>query len=97
MCPWIPLRAVTGFGCRVAAELCFSVLWRSRERILFRFLEFETARNPISRLALTSRFNLKPHLVQEATRVFELLVTLPPQREHVLEVSLARTLIVFNP
>ena len=97
MCPWIPLRAVTGFGCRVVAELCFSVLWRSRERILFRFLVFEAARKPISRLALTSRFNSKPHLVQEATRVFELLVTLPPQREHVLEVSLAATFTVFNP
>ena len=97
MCPWIPPKAVTGFDCRVAAELRSNDLCLSRERILSRFLVFETARSPISRLALTSRFNSKPQVVQVPTLVLELFDTLPPHLEQVLDVSLALTLITFNP
>ena len=80
MCPWIPPKAVTGFDWRVAAELRSKALCLSRERILSRDLdEGDVARKAISRLALTSRFKLKPQDVQEPTRVFELLDTLPPQ------------------
>ena len=89
---------MTGFDCRVAAELRISRLCLSRERILSRDRdEGDVARNPISRLALTSRFNLKPQVVQVPTRVLELFDTLSPQREQVLEVFLALTLTTFNP
>ena len=97
MCPWFPPRTVTGFDCRVTAELRFSRLCLSRERILSRFLALETERNPISRLALTSLFSEKPQPLQVLTRVFELFDTRPPQREQVFEVSLALTLIVLRP
>ena len=80
VCPWIPPKAVTGFDCRVAAELCISRLCLSRERILSRDRdEGDVARKAISRLALTSRSNEKPHIVQVPTRVLELLDALPPQ------------------
>ena len=72
MCPWIPPKAVTGFDCRVAAELRIFALWRSRERILSRFLVLEAARKAISLDAETSLFNSKPQDVQELTRVLVL-------------------------
>ena len=98
MCPWFPLKAVTGFDCRVAAELRISFLCRSRERILSRDRdEGDVARRAISLDAETSRFNLKLQVLQVPTRVFELFDTLPPQREQVFEVSLAFTLITFRP
>ena len=97
MCLWIPPRAVTGFDCRVTAELRISRLCLSRERILSRFLVFETARKEISLDAETSRSSEKPQTLQVPTLLFELLDTLPPQREQVLEVSLALTLITYSP
>lgn len=97
MCPWIPPRAGIGFDCRVTAELRSNALCLSRERILSRFLVLEMARKAISLDAETSRFNSKPQAIQEPTRVLELLDALPPQREHVLDVSLALTLITFRP
>ena len=97
MCPWLPPKALTGFDCRVTAELRSNDLCLSRERILSRFLAFEAARRAISLDAETSRFNSKPQVVQVLTRVFELLDALPPQREQVLDVFLALTLITFRP
>ena len=97
MCPWIPPKAVTGFDCRVTVELRSSALWRSRERILSRFLVLEIARKAISLDAEMSRSSEKPQVVQVPTLLFELLDTRPPQREQVLEVSLALTLIVLRP
>ena len=98
MCPWFPLKAVTGFDCRVVAELCFSRLCLSRERILSRVRdEGDVARRAISLDAETSRFNSKPQVLQEPILVFELLLVLPPQREQVLEVSLALTLVTLRP
>lgn len=97
MCPWIPPRAVTDFDCRVTAELRFNALYLSRERILSRFLVFEAARRATSLDAETSLFSEKPQTLQVPTRVLELLDTLPPQREQVLEVSLALTLATLRP
>ena len=97
MCPWIPPKSVTGFDCRVTAELRSNALCLSRQRIFSRFLAFETARRAISLDAETSLFSEKPQTLQVPTRVFELLNTLLPQREHVLDVSLALTLVTLRP
>ena len=98
MCPWFPPRAVTGFDCRVTAELRFSRLCLSRERILSRDRdEGDVARKAISLDAETSRFSEKPQPLQVLTRVFELFDTRPPQWEQVFEVPLALTLTTFSP
>ena len=98
MCPWFPLRAVTGFGCRVAAELRIFALCLSRERILSRDRdEGDVARRAISLDAETSRFSENPQVVQVPTLVFELFDTLFPHLEHILDVSLAFTLTTFRP
>ena len=97
MCPWFPLKAVTGFDWRVAAELRISTLCLSRERILSRVRDDgDVARKATSLDAETSRFNSKPQVLQAPTRV-TLLLVLPPQREQVLEVFLALTLTTFIP
>ena len=98
MCSWFPPRTVTGFDCRVTAELRSNALWRSRERILSRDRdEGDVARKAISLDAETSRFNSNPQVVQVPTRVLELLETRPPQRAQVFDVFLALTLIVLRP
>ena len=98
MCPWNPPKALTGFDCRVTAELRSNALWRSRERILSRDRdEGDVARKAISLDAETSRFNSNPQVVQVPTRVLELLETRPPQRAHILDVSLAPTLVTLRP
>ena len=73
MCPWIPARTVTGFDCRVTAELRSNALCLSRERILSCDRdEGDAARKAISRLALTSLFSEKPQTLQVPTLLFEL-------------------------
>ena len=80
VCPWFPLRAVTGFDWRIAAELRFSCLCLNRERILSRDRdEGDVARRAISLDAETSRSSENLQVLQAPTRVFVLLLVLLPQ------------------